>query len=857
MNISSLTSAQITTIVCSLYPSAEIKGTEAFIGSLAGESGQSLSICLKDGQGGKWIERNGGTKGNIFTLVKEAKGIDGNGAYQYLEDILGIAQEPMKKRTKAILRINDKKLIEKGLSIVTDSVPTMGQPLPLSFSNKNENTPRYILLLPDSVYQYKNYNGQILGYVYRYEAKTLQKADGKAKKKAQVPVTYFSDGNWYAKGLPSYPFYGSERIRNSNGTYLFSEGEKCTDLASLAFPWITSLSTQGGSNGFGKDGERLLLEEKTIDALKTGKVFVLPDKDAAGIYYAKQLKSLLEAKGIIVTILSIVFIEQRLGITLEDGADIEQLIAAGLTEEYLNEWMAYPNNNKDFELLENNLSSKSAQNEGNSSDLKNLKEKEKPVYIANLIISMIETSFNKKDTNSSYLKLKADPRPYKCGDREFYVKIAGIYSQAFRESTNKYKEISNLVEHYLKDQKNGVIWVESSKPVLLKDNKVYFKTDLIGYPIYEIDANGFRISSEKDYCAYTTLFAKDSEKIVFKLADEPASTKQLEFFFSVKGVDLVKILAFCMSSIFSNEKYILGIFGKFSSGKDYVQTRIQEIISPLESFNRVLPNNKRDLMVVSSKTFINGYTNLSFLPKDFQDYFCSLVGDVSDPSRKLFSDDSVVEVHAQTAIIMNGINNVVDRADLLSRMMVINLEPINHESRVKFIGSLKELKTLQGKVQNFVFNLISRLIADIDKIHQCLIGKNRQEKILSWMELCIKYAELNVSFEKVIEEQQAEQLNNILENPVYMAIENYFEKISTNRIAGGITEVWQTIKNFSDLGYLGNIGPNGFMKEINRIDFSKTPISFIKSGRPRISSSTVKQTRSNQICFELKENNDA
>ena len=96
-------------------------------------------------------------------------------------------------------------------------------------------------------------------------------------------------------------------------------------------------------------------------------------------------------------------------------------------------------------------------------------------------------------------------------------------------------------------------------------------------------------------------------------------------------MDLIKILAFCVSSIFSQEKYILGIFGAFGSGKDYVQTRLQEIISPLESFNRMIPNNKRDLMVVSSQTFINGYSNISFISKDFQDYFCLLGSKTSDP----------------------------------------------------------------------------------------------------------------------------------------------------------------------------------------------------------------------------------
>lgn len=767
----------------------------------------------------------------IGTLIREAK-------------LYGFKTSNLKQNfgKKIVLRISDKKFVAKGLNFVTNSVPAMEQPLPLEFANKNENGKEYIDLLPDSVYEYRNFNGQLLGYIYRYEVSTLQKADSNVKKKANLPISLCSDGNFYTKGLPAYPFYGSERVSSSNGNYLIHEGEKCCDLANKIFPSITSLTAQGGADGLSK----LLLEEETINALKIGRNFILMDKDVSGIRYAKNLKALLEAQGVTVTVLSIRFIEQRLGITLEDGADVEQLIEAGLTEDILLEWMSYEGNNRDFNLCLKNKCSK--QEDG---DVEKLKEKEKPVYISKLIISKIDTSFNEKSTNSSYLKLSEESRFYKCGSDEFYVKIVGIYSEIFGESTNKYREISKLVEHYLKDEKNKTIWVEASKPVYFKDGKVYFKTDLKNHQIYEIDSVGFRVSNEKDYCAYKIPFAKDTNEIVFKLADECASIQELELFFTVKGIDLVKILAFCISSILSDEKYILGIFGAFSSGKDYVQTRINEIISPLESFNRLVPRNPKDLMVVSSQTFINAYTNVSYLSKDFQDYFCSLVGDVADPSRKLFSDNSVVDIRAKTPIIINGINNVVERPDLFSRMMVINLEAINSANRVKFTGSREDLKALQGKVQHFVFKLISKFITNMENVIKLMIGKGRTEKILAWMELCTACVDLNISIDAMVQEQERQELNNILENPIFMAIESYFIQSGNSRLSGSVSEVWRVVNSYSDLGYLKNIGANGFMKEMNRIDFTKSSIKFINAGRPRVNG-----VRRNQICLELEENNN-
>lgn len=477
--------------------------------------------------------------------------------------------------------------------------------------------------------------------------------------------------------------------------------------------------------------------------------------------------------------------------------------------------------------------------------LEKLSEKEKPIYVVNSIISKIDTCFNELYTRKSFLKLKGDKKVYECNTHEFFVKILGEYKEIFGELTNKHKEISKLIEYYLKTEENNVVWVESSKPVYKKGNKVFFKTDLKGYPIYEIDKDGFRVSTEKDYTAFKDPINKEEDQIKFKISNETATIQELEMFFSVKGMDLLKIFAFCISSILSDEKYILGIFGPFQCGKDTLQIRIGEIISPLEDFKNTLQNTKKDLMVVSSQTFINGYSNISYLSKDYQDYFCLLVTGASDSSRKLFSDNSVVNIRAQTPIILNGINNIIEREDLLSRMTIINLEPMSSNSRVVFKD--ESLKEIQGKVQNFIFTMISWFLKNIDAIKIQMAGKTRTQKLRLWMLNCSKYAGMDFTLEDFIKDYEEEVVENIMSNPIYMAIENYLYKTNDRILTGSITDVWDRLKRFADMGSLKNLHANQFMREINRMDFSKTPINFVKLGRLRIN-----RRQANSICFEVK-----
>jgi hypothetical protein len=221
-----------------------------------------------------------------------------------------------------------------------------------------------------------------------------------------------------------------------------------------------------------------------------------------------------------------------------------------------------------------------------------------------------------------------------------------------------------------------------------------------------------------------------------------------------------------------------------------------------------------------------------------------LVSETSDPARQLFSDNTVVNIKAQTPIILNGINNVIEREDLLSRMMIINLERMNSSTRVVCKSGI--LKELQGKAQNFLFSIISWFLVNIDEINTEMALKNRTEKLALWMYYCSKYAGMDFTIKDFHEDQEEEFIDNIMSNPIFMAIENHFAKTNKSALRGSVVEVWENIKNGMDVGYLKNMLPHHFMREVNRIDFSKTHINFISSGRK-----WVDGKYQNQICFEV------
>lgn len=89
--VAAMLAAQAGTIASELFPNGRVCGPEFRVGSLAGEPGQSLSICLRGAKAGVWCEFNGDAKGDMLDLVAGALfGGDKKSAYRWALQRLGL-----------------------------------------------------------------------------------------------------------------------------------------------------------------------------------------------------------------------------------------------------------------------------------------------------------------------------------------------------------------------------------------------------------------------------------------------------------------------------------------------------------------------------------------------------------------------------------------------------------------------------------------------------------------------------------------------------------------------------------------------------------------------------------------------
>jgi len=96
---------------------------------------------------------------------------------------------------------------------------------------------------------------------------------------------------------------------------------------------------------------------------------------------------------------------------------------------------------------------------------------------------------------------------------------------------------------------------------------------------------------------------------------------------------------------------------------------------------RLPPKEPRDLMIAAINSHVLAYDNLSVIPDWLSDALCVLSTGGGFGTRELFSDMDETLFSAERPIMLNGINEVVTRPDLLDRALVVTLEPIADETR--------------------------------------------------------------------------------------------------------------------------------------------------------------------------------
>ena len=150
---------------------------------------------------------------------------------------------------------------------------------------------------------------------------------------------------------------------------------------------------------------------------------------------------------------------------------------------------------------------------------------------------------------------------------------------------------------------------------------------------------------------------------------------------------------------------VLELVGEQGSAKSKTQDVLRDFIDPNQVNLRAKPKNRESLFVSAENSHLISYENLSHLPPELQDAFCTLATGGGFADRTLYTNKEETIIDVKRPVVLNGISVLVTAQDLLDRTIHIDMPRIINRKTEKEIE--KEISENKGIIWGGLLDLLA------------------------------------------------------------------------------------------------------------------------------------------------------
>jgi hypothetical protein len=182
--------------------------------------------------------------------------------------------------------------------------------------------------------------------------------------------------------------------------------------------------------------------------------------------------------------------------------------------------------------------------------------------------------------------------------------------------------------------------------------------------------------------------------------------------------DFVLIVAWLLAALRPADPYpLLAISGEQGSAKTVLSKVLRALVDPNVAPVRALPRDERELMIAANNGHVLAFDNLSGLPPWLSDALCRIASGGSFAVRRLYTDDEEVLFQAERPVILNGIEDLIGRADLADRAICLTLGPIGEEQRRSEAALWREFERARPAILGALLDAVANGLRAVDSVH--------------------------------------------------------------------------------------------------------------------------------------------
>ena len=165
------------------------------------------------------------------------------------------------------------------------------------------------------------------------------------------------------------------------------------------------------------------------------------------------------------------------------------------------------------------------------------------------------------------------------------------------------------------------------------------------------------------------------------------------------------------------------LHGEKGSSKTSTMKLVRDIIDPAIVPVVSTPKTIDDLAVYISKNYVPCFDNIDTISNQVSDLLCIAVTGGGHTKRKLYTDDEEQVMFFQRFIVLNGINVVATRPDLLDRCILLELERIPPNERKEEKVLREEFEKDKPIILGAIFETLSKAMSIYDQVELNNLGR--------------------------------------------------------------------------------------------------------------------------------------
>ena len=213
--------------------------------------------------------------------------------------------------------------------------------------------------------------------------------------------------------------------------------------------------------------------------------------------------------------------------------------------------------------------------------------------------------------------------------------------------------------------------------VAFLEEKLYLDLADDEWRVVEIAASGWRVC----ICS-PVVFRRSKGMSALPIPQQGGHVDELRNFLNVTDEDFALVLAWLIFTYSPHGPFpLLVLHGEQGSAKSTTARVLRDLVDPNQVQLRTEPRDERDLAISGTNGWVQAFDNFSRLSNALSDALCRMATGGGFSTRRLYTDDEEVLLVYKRPVILNGIEELAIRGDLLDRSLVIYLPVISEEAR--------------------------------------------------------------------------------------------------------------------------------------------------------------------------------